>query len=47
VREVIFISEVVREVIFISEVLDVMKIAYKKPINIHVDNIGAIILAGN
>jgi hypothetical protein len=24
-----------------------MKIAYKKPINIHVDNIGAIFLAGN
>jgi hypothetical protein len=45
--EYIALSETVREAKFISQVLEVMHIEYKKPINIHVDNIGAIFLAGN
>jgi hypothetical protein len=37
----------VREVKFISQILEVVHIEYKKLINIHADNIGAIFLAGN
>jgi hypothetical protein len=45
--EYIVLSEAVREVKFISQVCNEMKIEYKKPINVYVDNIGAIFLAEN
>jgi hypothetical protein len=45
--EYISLSEAVRKVKFISHVYNEIKIEYKKPINVYVDNIGAIFLAGN
>jgi Reverse transcriptase (RNA-dependent DNA polymerase) len=45
--EYIALSEAVREVKFISQICEVMHIEYKRPINVYVDNIGAIFLAGN
>jgi hypothetical protein len=45
--EYIALSEAVREVKFISQELEVIQIEYKKPVNIHVDNIGAIFHAGS
>ena len=45
--EYVALSEAVREVKFVTQILDAIKIKYKKPIDVFVDNIGAIFLAGN
>jgi hypothetical protein len=41
------LCETVWEVKFISQVLESLEIEYKKPIRVHVDNIGAIFLSEN
>jgi len=45
--EYIALSEAVREVKFISQVMNVLEMEFIKPINVYVDNIGAIFLAEN
>jgi hypothetical protein len=45
--EYVALCETVREVKFISQVLESLEIGYKKPIRVHVDNIGAIFLSEN
>jgi hypothetical protein len=41
------LSETFREVKFVKKILDTMRVAYDKPINVSVDNIGAIFMVGN
>jgi hypothetical protein len=45
--EYVVLCETVREVKFITQLLSMMNIEFKKPIRIHVDNIGAVFLSEN
>ena len=41
------LEKTVQEVKFISQVLESLEIEYRKPIRVHVDNVGAIFLSEN
>jgi hypothetical protein len=45
--EYVALCETVREVKFNSQVLELLQIEYKKPIRVHVDNMGGIFLSEN
>ena len=45
--EYVAMSEVVTEIMFVKQILEFLKIPVKLPIEVHVDNIGAIYLAKN
>ena len=45
--EYVAVSEVCMEIIYIKQVLEFLGVKVKKPISVHVDNVGAIYLATN
>jgi hypothetical protein len=45
--EYVAISETCKEIKFVTQVMDFMGMSYRKPINVHVDNVGAIFMANN
>jgi hypothetical protein len=45
--EYVAISETCKEILFVVQVMDLLEMKYVKPINIYVDNVGAIFMANN